>query len=143
VSPANTQPRGSPAPSPAPKFSPVAPKFTPVASKFSPGAPGGPGSQPNQKLGPPEAPSSTSTGSPQPPSFIYAQQREKPRVQEKQHPAPPPVQNQSQVRDWLRLKAWGWGGAMKGAREEWTGVGEGVSTLGVVVWEYSPLRFHW
>ncbi|XP_062955787.1 zyxin isoform X2 [Cynocephalus volans] len=100
VSLANTQPRGPPAPSPpaAPKFSPVTTKFTPVASKFSPGAPGGPGSQPNQKLGSPEAPSSTGTGSPQPPSFTYAQQREKPRVQEKQHPVPPPAQNQNQVR---------------------------------------------
>ncbi|KAM6167060.1 zyxin isoform 2-T2 [Erethizon dorsatum] len=97
---ANTQPRGPPAPAstPAPKFSPVASKFTPVASKFSPGALGGPGSQPNQKLGSPEAPSITGTGSPQPPSFTYAQQREKPRVQEKQHPAPHPTQNQSQVR---------------------------------------------
>uniref|UniRef100_A0A8C0N7N3 Zyxin n=1 Tax=Canis lupus familiaris TaxID=9615 RepID=A0A8C0N7N3_CANLF len=96
---ANTQPRGPPAPSPAPKFSPVTPKFTPVASKFSPGAPGGPGSQPNQKLGSPEVPSSSSTGSPQPPSFTYAQQKEKPRVQEKQHPVPPPpAQNQNQVR---------------------------------------------
>ncbi|XP_035951588.2 zyxin isoform X1 [Halichoerus grypus] len=94
----NTQPRGPPAPSPAPKFSPVTPKFTPVASKFSPGAPGGPGSQPNQKLGSPEVPSSSSTGSPQPPSFTYAQQKEKPRVQEKQHPVPPPAQNQNQVR---------------------------------------------
>ncbi|XP_012506043.1 PREDICTED: zyxin isoform X1 [Propithecus coquereli] len=97
---ANTQPRGPPAPSPAPapKFSPATPKFTSVASKFSPGAPGGPGSQPNQKLGPPEAPSSTGTGSPQPPSFTYAQQREKPRVQEKQHPVAPPAQNKNQVR---------------------------------------------
>nr|KAF6470633.1 zyxin [Molossus molossus] len=95
---ANSQPRGPPAPPPAPKFSPVTPKFTPVASKFSPGAPGGPGSQPNQKLGPPQAPSSTGTGSPQPPSFTYAQQREKPRVQEKQHPVPPPAPNQNQVR---------------------------------------------
>ncbi|XP_031311394.2 zyxin [Camelus dromedarius] len=95
---ANTQPRGPPAPAPAPKFSPVTPKFTPVASKFSPGAPGGPGSQPNQKLGPPEAPSSTGASSPQPPSFTYAQQREKPQVQEKQHPVPPPAQNQNQVR---------------------------------------------
>uniref|UniRef100_A0A2K6MXY1 Zyxin n=3 Tax=Rhinopithecus TaxID=542827 RepID=A0A2K6MXY1_RHIBE len=99
VSLANTQPRGPPAssPAPAPKFSPVTPKFTPVASKFSPGAPGGSGSQPNQKLGHPEA-LSASTGSPQPPSFTYAQQREKPRVQEKQHPVPPPAQNQNQVR---------------------------------------------
>uniref|UniRef100_A0A8I4A2D1 Zyxin n=1 Tax=Callithrix jacchus TaxID=9483 RepID=A0A8I4A2D1_CALJA len=98
VSLANTQPRGSPAPSPAPapKFSPVTPKFTPVASKFSPGAPGGPGSQPNQKLGHSEA-ISAGTGTPQPPSFTYAQQREKPRVQEKQHPVPPPAQNQNQV----------------------------------------------
>ncbi|XP_055447161.1 zyxin [Bubalus kerabau] len=95
---ATTQPRGPLAPSPAPKFSPVTPKFTPVASKFSPGAPGGPGSQPHQKLGPPEAPSSTGTGSPQPPSFTYAQQKEKPQVQEKQHPVPPPTQNQNQVR---------------------------------------------
>ncbi|XP_036782040.2 zyxin isoform X2 [Manis pentadactyla] len=95
---ANTQPRGPPAPSPAPKFSPVTPKFTPVASKFSPGAPGGTGSQPSQKLGPLEAPSSTATGSPQPPSFTYAQQREKPQVQEKQHPVPPPAPNQNQVR---------------------------------------------
>ncbi|XP_043727989.1 zyxin isoform X1 [Cervus elaphus] len=95
---ATTQPRGPPAPSPAPKFSPVTPKFTPVASKFSPGAPGGLGSQPHQKLGPPEAPSSTGTGSPQPPSFTYAQQKEKPQVQEKQHPVPPPTQNQNQVR---------------------------------------------
>ncbi|XP_045351940.1 zyxin [Leopardus geoffroyi] len=95
---ANTQPRGPPAPSPAPKFSPVASKFTPVASKFSPGAPGGPGSQPNQKLGSPEAPSSSSTGSPQSPSFTYAQQKEKPRVQEKQHPVAPPAQSQNQVR---------------------------------------------
>ncbi|XP_055277392.1 zyxin [Moschus berezovskii] len=95
---ATTQPRGPPAPSPAPKFSPVTPKFPPVASKFSPGAPGGPGSQPHQKLGPPEAPSSTGTGSPQPPSFTYAQQKEKPQVQEKQHPVPPPTQNQNQVR---------------------------------------------
>ncbi|XP_017366785.1 zyxin isoform X3 [Cebus imitator] len=99
VSLANTQPRGPPAPSPAPapKFSPLTPKFTPVASKFSPGAPGGPGSQPNQKSGHPEA-ISTGTGTPQPPSFTYAQQREKPRVQEKQHPVPPPAQNQNQVR---------------------------------------------
>ncbi|KAK2096802.1 hypothetical protein P7K49_025836 [Saguinus oedipus] len=98
VSLANTQPRGSPAPSPAPapKFSPVTPKFNPVASKFSPGAPGGPGSQPNQKLGHPEA-ISAGTGTPQPPSFTYAQQREKPRVQEKQHPVPPPAQNQNQL----------------------------------------------
>ncbi|CAK6434453.1 unnamed protein product [Pipistrellus nathusii] len=95
---AHSQPRGPPAPPPAPKFSPVASKFTPVASKFSPGAPGGPGPQPNQKLGPPQAPSSTGTGSPQPPSFTYAQQREKPRVQEKQHPVPTPAQNQNQVR---------------------------------------------
>nr|XP_036850415.1 zyxin isoform X4 [Manis javanica] len=95
---ANTQPRGPAAPSPAPKFSPVTPKFTPVASKFSPGAPGGTGSQPSQKLGPLEAPSSTATGSPQPPSFTYAQQREKPQVQEKQHPVPPPAPNQNQVR---------------------------------------------
>ncbi|XP_045421134.1 zyxin [Lemur catta] len=99
---ANTQPLGppapSPAPAPAPKFSPATPKFTSVASKFSPGAPGGPGSQPSQKLGPPEAPSSTGKGSPQPPSFTYAQQREKPRVQEKQHPVAPPAQNQNQVR---------------------------------------------
>ncbi|KAF6276378.1 zyxin [Rhinolophus ferrumequinum] len=95
---ANSQPRGPPAPPPAPKFSPMTPKFTPVASKFSPGAPGGPGSQPSQKLGPPQAPSSTGTGSPQSPSFTYAQQREKPRVQEKQHPVPPPAQNQNQVR---------------------------------------------
>lgn len=100
---ATTQPRGPLAPSPAPKFSPVTPKFTPVASKFSPGAPGGPGSQPHQKLGPPEAPSSTGTGSPQPPSFTYAQQKEKPQVQEKQHPVPPPTQNQNQVRDAGRL----------------------------------------
>ncbi|XP_033048321.1 zyxin isoform X3 [Trachypithecus francoisi] len=99
VSLANTQPRGPPAssPAPAPKFSPVTPKFTPVASKFSPGASGGSGSQPNQKLGHPEA-LSAGTGSPQPPSFTYAQQREKPRVQEKQHPVPPPAQNQNQVR---------------------------------------------
>ncbi|KAM4874582.1 zyxin [Thomomys bottae] len=90
----NSQARGPPAPSPAPKFSPVAPKFTPVASKWSPGAPSGPGPQPNKKLGPPEAPSS-SMSSPQPPSFNYAQQREKPQVQEKQQPAPlPPAQNQ-------------------------------------------------
>ncbi|KAF6087223.1 zyxin [Phyllostomus discolor] len=96
---ANSQPRGPSAPSPALKYSPVTPKFTPVASKFSPGAPGGPGSQPNQKLGSPQAPSSTGTGSPQPPSFTYAQQREKPRVQEKQRPVPPPpAQNQNQVR---------------------------------------------
>ncbi|XP_060012460.1 zyxin isoform X2 [Lagenorhynchus albirostris] len=95
---ANTQPRGPPAPSPTPKFSPVTPKFTPVASKFSAGAPGGPGSQPTQKLGPPEAPPSTGTGSPQPPSFTYAQQKEKPQVQEKQHAVPPPAQNQNQVR---------------------------------------------
>lgn len=95
---ANSQPRGPPAPSPAPKFSPVTPKFTPVAPKFSPGAPGGPGSQPSQKLGPLPAPSSAGTGSPQLPSFTYAQQREKPRVQEKQHPVPPPAQNQNQVR---------------------------------------------
>nr|XP_020753194.1 zyxin [Odocoileus virginianus texanus] len=95
---ATTQPRGPPASPPAPKFSPVTPKFTPVASKFSPGAPGGLGSQPHQKLGPPEAPSSTGTGSPQPPSFTYAQQKEKPQVQEKQHPVPPPTQNQNQVR---------------------------------------------
>ncbi|XP_067603369.1 zyxin isoform X2 [Pseudorca crassidens] len=95
---ANTQPRGPPAPSPTPKFSPVTPKFTPVASKFSAGAPGGPGSQPTQKLGPPETPSSTGTGSPQPPSFTYAQQKEKPQVQEKQHAVPPPAQNQNQVR---------------------------------------------
>ncbi|XP_065739877.1 zyxin isoform X3 [Phocoena phocoena] len=95
---ANTQPRGPPAPSPTPKFSPVTPKFTPVASKFSAGAPGGPGSQPTQKLGPPEAPSSTGTGSPQPPSFTYAQQKEKPLVQEKQHAVPPPAPNQNQVR---------------------------------------------
>uniref|UniRef100_A0A480Q9L7 Zyxin n=2 Tax=Sus scrofa TaxID=9823 RepID=A0A480Q9L7_PIG len=94
---ANTQPRGPPAPSPTPKFSPVTPKFTPVASKFSPGAPGGPGSQPSRKSGPPEAPS-TGTGSAQPPSFTYAQQREKPQVQEKQHPVPPPAPNQNQVR---------------------------------------------
>ncbi|XP_010832320.1 PREDICTED: zyxin [Bison bison bison] len=100
---ATTQPRGPLAPSPAPKFSPVTPKFTPVASKFSPGAPGGPGSQPHQKLGPPEAPSSTGTGSPQPPSFTYAQQKEKPQVQEKQHPVPPPTQNQNQVRDAGRM----------------------------------------
>ncbi|KAB1276667.1 Zyxin [Camelus dromedarius] len=33
-----------------------------------------------------------------PPSFTYAQQREKPQVQEKQHPVPPPAQNQNQVR---------------------------------------------
>ncbi|EHB15783.1 Zyxin [Heterocephalus glaber] len=98
VSSANTQPWGPPAPAPAPKFSPVAPKFTPTASKFSPGAPGGPGSQPSQKLGSPEAPSHTGTGSPQPPSFTYVQQKEKPPVQEKQHPAPHPTQNQSQVR---------------------------------------------
>uniref|UniRef100_A0A2K5BX31 Zyxin n=1 Tax=Aotus nancymaae TaxID=37293 RepID=A0A2K5BX31_AOTNA len=100
VSLANTQPRGPPAPSPAPapKFSPVTPKFTPVASKFSPGAPGGPGSQPNQKLGHPKAISFVITCNPQPPSFTYAQQREKPRVQEKQHPVPPPAQNQIQVR---------------------------------------------
>ncbi|XP_013360433.1 PREDICTED: zyxin [Chinchilla lanigera] len=97
---ANTQPRGpqAAAPAPAPKFSPVSSKFTPVASKFSPGAPGGPGSQPNQKLGSPEAPSATGTGSPQPPGFTYVQQREKPQVQEKQHPAPHLTQNQSQVR---------------------------------------------
>ncbi|XP_053464807.1 zyxin isoform X2 [Nycticebus coucang] len=97
---ANTQLKGPPTPSPAPapKFSPVTHKFTPVVSKFSPGAPGGPGSQSNQKLGPPEAPSSTGTGSPQPPIFTSAQQREKPRVQEKQHPVPPPTQNQNQVR---------------------------------------------
>ena len=100
---ATTQPRGPLAPSPAPKFSPVTPKFTPVASKFSPGAPGGPGSQPHQKLGPPEAPSSTGRGSPQPPSVTYAQQKEKPQVQEKQHPVPPPTQNQNQVRDAGRL----------------------------------------
>ncbi|ELW47547.1 Zyxin [Tupaia chinensis] len=100
VASAPTQPRGPPAPSPAPapKFSPVAPKFTPVASKFSPGAPSGPGSQPNPKLGPAEVPSSTGISSPQPPSFAHAQQREKPRVQEKQHPVSPPAQNQSQVR---------------------------------------------
>ncbi|XP_062045362.1 zyxin [Lepus europaeus] len=100
VSSANTQSRGPPAPppAPAPKFSPVAPKFTPVASKFSPGAPGGPGSQPSQKLGPPEAAASTGMGSPQRPSFTYAQQKEKPRVQEKQHPVPPPAQKQNQVR---------------------------------------------
>uniref|UniRef100_A0A8C3W135 Zyxin n=1 Tax=Catagonus wagneri TaxID=51154 RepID=A0A8C3W135_9CETA len=91
---ANTQPRGPPAPSPAPKFSPVTPKFTPVASKFSPGAPG---SQPSRKSGPPEAPS-TGAGSPQPPSFTYAQQREKPQVQQKQQPVPPPAPNQNQVR---------------------------------------------
>ncbi|KAM5255613.1 zyxin isoform 2-T2 [Ctenodactylus gundi] len=95
---ANTQPRAAPYPAPAPKFSPAAPKFTPVASKFSPGASGESGSQPNQKLGSPEAPASTSTGSSQPPSFNYAQQKEKPRVQEKQHPVPHPAQNQSQVR---------------------------------------------
>ncbi|XP_029417225.1 zyxin isoform X2 [Nannospalax galili] len=95
----NLQPRGppAPAPTPAPKFTPVAPKFTPVASKFSPGAPSGPGSQPNQKSGPLDAPPA-GTGSPQPPSFTYAQQKEKPRVQEKQHPVPPPTQNQNQVR---------------------------------------------
>uniref|UniRef100_H0W8N8 Zyxin n=1 Tax=Cavia porcellus TaxID=10141 RepID=H0W8N8_CAVPO len=101
VSSANTQPRGPPAPAPPvpTPFSPVASKFTPVASKFSPGAPGGPGSQPSQKLGSPEAPSTTATGSPKPPGSTYVQQREKPRVQEKQQPTPHPTQNQSQVRN--------------------------------------------
>ncbi|CAO2603389.1 Zyx [Lemmus lemmus] len=100
VSSTNAQPRGplSQAPTPAPKFAPVAPKFTPVASKFSPGAPSATGPQPNQKSVPLEAPSSVGTGSPQPPSFTYAQQKEKPLVQEKQHPVPPPSQNQNQVR---------------------------------------------
>ncbi|MEJ1280981.1 zyxin [Cricetulus griseus] len=87
------------APTPAPKFAPVAPKFTPVASKFSPGTLSGPGSQPNQKLVPPEAPSSVGTGSPQRPSLTSAQKKEKPLVQEKQHPVPPAQnQNQNQVR---------------------------------------------
>ncbi|XP_010606013.1 zyxin, partial [Fukomys damarensis] len=107
---ANTQPWGppalapspspalAPAPAPAPKFSPVAPKFTPVASKFSPGAPSGPGTQPSQKLGSPEASSGTGKGSPQPPNFTNVQQKEKPPVQEKQHPALQLTQNQSQVR---------------------------------------------
>lgn len=100
VSSTNIQPRGplSQAPTPAPKFAPVAPKFTPVASKFSPGASSGPGSQPGQKLVSLEASPSMGTGSPQPPSFTYAQQKEKPLVQEKQHPVPPPAQNQHQVR---------------------------------------------
>ncbi|XP_049630667.1 zyxin [Suncus etruscus] len=120
VSSANTQPRSPPGPSPAPKFSPVTSKFTPVASKFSPGAPGGAGAQPTPKLGSPgtpggtgaqptlklgssEAPSSTGSTSSQPPSFMYAQQKEKPRVQEKQQPVPsPPLpvpsQNQTQAR---------------------------------------------
>uniref|UniRef100_A0A8C5KT89 Zyxin n=1 Tax=Jaculus jaculus TaxID=51337 RepID=A0A8C5KT89_JACJA len=94
--PSTQPPRGPLAPAPAPKFAPVAPKFTPVASKFSPGSPSGPGSQPNQKLGSQEG--SVGTGSPQPPSSTYAQQKEKPPVQEKQHPVPPPAQNQNQVR---------------------------------------------
>uniref|UniRef100_A0A8C2L7H5 Zyxin n=1 Tax=Cricetulus griseus TaxID=10029 RepID=A0A8C2L7H5_CRIGR len=101
VSSTNVQPRGplSQAPTPAPKFAPVAPKFTPVASKFSPGTLSGPGSQPNQKLVPPEAPSSVGTGSPQRPSLTSAQKKEKPLVQEKQHPVPPAQnQNQNQVR---------------------------------------------
>ncbi|XP_049749811.1 zyxin isoform X1 [Elephas maximus indicus] len=97
VSLAHAQPRGPP----GPKFSPVAPRFTPVASKFSPGAPGAPGgpaSHPSQKLGCPEAPSSVGTGSPQPPSVTYAQQREKPHLQEKQHLASPPPPAPIQVR---------------------------------------------
>lgn len=126
---ANSQPRGPPAPPPAPKFSPVTPKFTPVASKFSPGAPGGPGPQPNQKLGPPQAPSSTGTSSPQPPSFTYAQQREKPRVQEKQHPVPTPAPNQNQVRRGgrtrLRHGCWGQGISQEAENEgkaKWAGM---------------------
>ncbi|CAH7469570.1 zyxin [Phodopus roborovskii] len=97
----NAQPRGplSQAPTPAPKFAPVVPKFTPVASKFSP-APSGPGSQPSQKLVSPEAPSPVGTGAPQPTNLTYAQQKEKPLVQEKQHPVPPPApsKTQNQVR---------------------------------------------
>lgn len=111
VSSTNAQPRGplSQAPTPAPKFAPVAPKFTPVASKFSPGAPSAPGPQPNQKSVPLEAPSSVGRGSPQPPSFTYAQQKEKPLVQEKQHPVPPPAQNQNQVRK-PQAETRGWSG---------------------------------
>ncbi|XP_006887239.1 PREDICTED: zyxin [Elephantulus edwardii] len=77
---------------PAPKFSPLASKFTPVASKFSPGAPGGPASQPTQKLGSPEAPSAMGTSSPQPPSVTYAQHKEK------QQPVTPPPSAPNQVR---------------------------------------------
>ncbi|XP_004382419.1 zyxin [Trichechus manatus latirostris] len=97
MSSADTQPRGPT----APKFSPVASRFTPVASKFSPGAPGAPGgpvSQPNQKVGSPEAPSSMGTVSPQPPSVTCAQQKEKPHVQEKQSPGSLPRPAPNQVR---------------------------------------------
>ncbi|XP_044535491.1 zyxin isoform X2 [Gracilinanus agilis] len=88
--PTPPQPTAStPAPTPTPKFNPVTSRFTPVTPKFSPPAPGGP---PHQKAGPSPP---TGTGSPQqPPSFTYAQQREKPRVQEKQRPVPPPAQDQ-------------------------------------------------
>ncbi|KAM6201667.1 zyxin isoform 2-T2 [Rhynchocyon petersi] len=90
VSSALSQARGSP----APKFSPVASKFTPVASKFSPGAPGGPSSQPTQKVGFPEAPSTVGTGPPQLPSVTYAQQQK-----EKPQPAFPPPSAPSQPRE--------------------------------------------
>lgn len=117
VSSTNAQPRGplSQAPTPAPKFAPVAPKFTPVASKFSPGAPSAPGPQINQKSVPLEAPSSVGTGSSQPPNFTYAQQKEKPLVQEKQHPVPPPAQNQNQVRK-PQAEARGWSGTQNKGR---------------------------
>ncbi|XP_007954782.2 zyxin, partial [Orycteropus afer afer] len=94
VSLAHTQPRGPP----APKFSPVAPRFTPVASKFSPGAPSGPAPQPSQKLGSPEAPSAVGTGSHQPSGVTSAQQREKPRVPQKQQSVAPPPPAPNQVR---------------------------------------------
>ncbi|KAM8979519.1 zyxin isoform X1 [Sarcophilus harrisii] len=81
----------TPAPNPTPKFNAVAPKFTPVTPKFSPPAPGGP---PHKKGGPSIPTSTGPSQQPQPPSFTYAQQREKPRVQEKQRPVPPPAQDQ-------------------------------------------------
>ncbi|XP_039769785.1 zyxin [Ornithorhynchus anatinus] len=77
----------------APKFSPGAPKSTPPVSKFNPPAPGGP---PQQRGGVPPPQAAPGSAPSQAPGFVYAQQREKPLVQEKQRPVPPPS-NQNQV----------------------------------------------
>ncbi|XP_042309695.1 LOW QUALITY PROTEIN: zyxin [Sceloporus undulatus] len=95
----------APAPAPAlPPLAPSAPKYTPspvapgpkFVSKPAAGVPSSFARQPGPAQSRFSAPSGAGAApKPQPPTFTYAQQREKPQVQEKPHPAgqPPALQD--------------------------------------------------